>query len=210
MSSVTKRAEYWEILNCLHEHNINPVTREIYIGGWPSSCEDEEVGVDHQMACEVIRNITFLQNQSDEPILIHQCTIGGEWEYGMAIFNAIQNCPCYVTVLGYAHARSMSSIMIQGADKRVLMPDCLFMVHHGSMYISDTHKGAMTHAKQAEFDAKRMMEVYIQRGCKVGEREIERRLDSKQEWYLTPYEAVELGFADEVFDGDWDQLRVYE
>ena len=195
----TKRAEYWEIVNCLHEHNINPLTREIYLGGWPTTSEDEEVGVDHQMACEFIRNISFLEGQSDEPILVHQCTVGGEWSYGMAIYNAIHESNCYVTVRAYAHARSMSSIIIQAADLRQLMPDCYFMIHHGSIFIDDTCKGGKSYMELSDKDSIRMMEVYCER-AHMTPKQIEDKLDKKQEWYLPAYEAVELGFADEVYE----------
>ena len=202
-----KRNEFHEMLVLTHDYNINPVTREIYLGGWPRSYDDEEVGVDHQMATELIRNMTFLNGQSSDPIMIHQCTVGGEWEYGMAIYNAISSSPCHVVMIGYAHARSMSSIMIQAADHRVLMPDCMFMVHHGTITCIDTYTGAQSYMEQAKGDARRMMEVYIDRGCKMTEKQILDKLDKKQEWYMSAEEAVELGFADEVFDGDWARLR---
>lgn len=192
------RSEYWEILNCIHEHDINPLTREIYIGGWPTDYDDQEVGVDHQMACELIRNIKFLEAQSDEPILIHMCTNGGEVRYGMAIYDAIKQCPCHVTVRGYAHARSMSSIIIQAADVRQLTPNCVFMVHEGTMYIDDTVKGAQSYMEAAKLDDDKMMDIYLER-CKMTRKQIQDKMDRKQEWYLTAEEAVDLGFADEIY-----------
>lgn len=194
----TARTEYWEILNCLHEHNINPITREIYLGGFPPSYEDEEIGVDHQMACELIRNITFLESQSDDPILVHMCTVGGDDSYGMAIYNAIHECSCYVTIRAYAHARSMSSVILQAGDHRQLMPDCYFMIHHGTVFATDTYKGAKSYLKLCDDSARRMMQVYTSR-CDLTAKAIEAELDKKQEWYLTATEAVELGFADEVY-----------
>jgi len=36
------------------------------------------------------------------------------------------------------------------------------------------------------------------------------RMNKKEEVYLMAREAVELGFADEIFDGDWKRLLVHD
>jgi len=181
----------------LHEYGINPYSREIYLGGWEGNVE-EEPGVDYRMAMTFIRNITFMSEQSGDEIVIHQCTVGGEWEYGMAIYDAIKNCPCHVTMICYAHSRSMSSITLQAADERVLMPNCFFMIHHGMVYMTDTYKGAESWMEFSKGDTDMMMEIYAER-CSLTKKQILAKLDKKQEWYMRAEEAVELGFADKVF-----------
>lgn len=193
-----KRDEISEAIFNLHEYNINPHSREIYLGSWDGAV-DEEPGVDYRMALNFIRNITFLAGQSDDPITIHQCTVGGEWEYGMAIFDAIKNCQCYITTIAYAHARSMSSITLQAADERIMMPECIFMIHHGTIYMNDTYKGAESYMEYAKKDTARMMEIYTERG-KLTEKQILSKLDKKQEWYMSAEEAVKYGFADKVYN----------
>jgi len=192
----------------LHEYNVNYTTRDIYLGGIVNNCENEyEIGVGPEMALQFIRNITALQQASDEPILVHMCSVGGDWSYGMAMYDAIKNCPCYVTVLAYAHARSMSSLIPQAADLRVNMPNAFFMLHEGELGFDGTQKGAHSFVEQAKKDMEVMLDVYIAGGCVPKREEIRARMDKKQEWYLTAKEAVELGFMDEVFDGNWENLR---
>ena len=184
------------VIFSLHEYGINPRSREIYLGSWEGNVE-EEPGVDYRMALQFIRNITFLTQQTHDEIVIHQCSIGGEWEYGMAIYDAIRTCPCHVTMICYGHSRSMSSVTLQAADQRVLMPSCMFMVHHGTIYMSDTYKGAESYMQYAKRDTDTMMEIYTNR-CTLSSRQILAKLDKKQEWYMSAKEAVEHGFADEV------------
>jgi len=193
-----KQVDLATMLTVVHDYNINPVSRELYVGGWPANYDDEEVGVNHQMACEFIRNMSFLENQSDEPILIHMCTIGGEISYGLAIYDAIHECKCHVTVRAYAHARSMSSIIIQAADHRQMMPNCYFMIHEGTMTVIDTVKGVKSYMELSEKDEERMLEIYTEK-CSLSKQDIQTHMDRKQEWYLSAAEAVELGFADEVY-----------
>ena len=191
-----KCAELDNALFSLHEYGINPRSREIYLTGWEGPV-DEEPGVDYRMAMKFIRNLSFLNEQGEGNILVRQCSVGGEWEYGMAIHNAIAASPNHITMLCYGHSRSMSSITLQAADLRILMPDCTFMVHHGSIYMEDTHRGAVSYMEHANRDADRMVEIYAER-CNLTERQLKNRMDKRQEWYMTAEEAVEHGFADGI------------
>ena len=49
----------------------------------------------------------------------------------MAIYDAIQACKSYVTI-GYGQAESMSGIILQAADNRLMSPHSHFMAHFGS------------------------------------------------------------------------------
>ncbi len=58
-------------------------------------------------------------------------SVGGSWNDGMAIFDAIQLSKSYVTIISYGQAESMSSVILQAADKRVKisLPECIGMVY---------------------------------------------------------------------------------
>ena len=48
------------------------------------------------------------------------------------IDDAIKICNSYITMVSYGQAESMSSIILQAADKRIMMPNAHFMCHYGS------------------------------------------------------------------------------
>lgn len=194
----------------IHEYGISPRSREIYLHSqyWCNEY-DEEAFIDYMVATKFEKNINFLNEQSSDNILIHQHTVGGMWNDGIAIYDTIKASVSPVTVLAYAHARSMSSVTIQAADKRVLMPNTDFMVHHGWLSISDAETGALTEAKWAEKMEGVMLKIYADR-CKESKffgkkskREImayiKKKIMEKQHWYMTASEAVYYGFADGVF-----------
>ena len=79
----------WGTLDWLHEYGINVDRREIFLHGYVD-LTDEEPGVDYRMAQQFIKNIRCLELDSSKPILVHSITCGGEWTYGMAIFDAIR------------------------------------------------------------------------------------------------------------------------
>lgn len=139
-------------------------------------------------------------------------TIGGNWSDGMAIFNAIRLSKSPITILGYAQASSMSGIVFQAADKRVLMPDCELMIHHGSIGVEDTSLAVKSAVEQNEKSCKRMLQIFAERavnGKYFKDRKyyslkramtfIDQKIRQVGDWYLMPDEAVYYGFADGIF-----------
>lgn len=198
-----------ELISDLHTYNIIPDSRELYIHGVFN--DDAEPGVDYRMCSQFIKNINFLCHTSKtEPILIHSITCGGDWQYGMAMYDAIKSCPCPVTILAYAHARSMSSIILQAATYRVMMPNSVFMIHEGTMGVEDntTYKAFQTCAEEGRKATETMLDIYVEKvkqGEEWGEKSetwirkaLHQRMDSKQDWFLSAKEAVRYGFADAV------------
>ena len=120
-----------ELVQDVHVYGVNWDTREIYLHPHNNNTDGE---VDWNMAQQLIKNLTFLShlNKNKEPVLIHMITSGGEWEYGWAIYDAILQCQCPVSILAYGLATSISSLMFQAADYRVLMPSTEFHIHFGT------------------------------------------------------------------------------
>jgi ATP-dependent protease ClpP protease subunit len=184
-----------------------------------------EPGVEYQMATQFIKNLNILSGRNPKrPILIHMKTNGGIRQEGMAIYDAILACPNPVTILGYTFAVSMSSIILQAADKRALMPHCLFLFHEGALSLNGTMKEVWTNADWTKkVEIPEMLSIYAGRLKQKGKYRhlpIERikkilqgYMDKKEDVYLSAKEAVEWGFADEVFgaDGvyDWTALRKF-
>lgn len=195
-------------LTNLHERNINVSTREIWLHLPVDDENPSEADVDYRTAVQFEKNLRFLDKQSDRPILVHQHVIGGNWDDGMAIYDAIKACRSYITILAYAHARSMSSIFFQAADRRVLMPNAYVLLHYGWLGFVDRETPAIQYAKQAERDSQQMLRLYAQaaKGSKRFKRmsvdEIARFIDKKlkdlTDWRLSAEEAVAYGFADGV------------
>lgn len=210
----------------LHEYGIDYEHNELalfgnhnYIVGTGGE-ETGEPGVEFTMANRFIINLlTLMKKGSDVPILIHMKTCGGDWSEGMAIYDAINMCPNPVTILNYTHARSMSSLIFLAANKRVMMPHSTYMFHRGTMGATGTVTQYLTEAEELKKAHEQMMGIYInslkQRGSlkrksKAKIREwMEKLMDKKEEVYIGAKEAVSLGFAHEIFDGNWDKLKEF-
>ena len=80
-----------ELIYDIHNHSISTPTREIYLHGWEETIEDEEIGMEYRMASRFEKNINLLNSMANSNILIHQHSIGGEWNDGISIFNNAEN-----------------------------------------------------------------------------------------------------------------------
>jgi len=157
-------------------------------------------------------------------ILIHQHTVGGNWNDGIAIYDSLLMSKCETVVLCYAQASSMSSITIQAATARVLMPNTEFMVHYGfygTEGIPSQVRSSVERYKKIDIE---MLKMYARRCIngeffqkkKMTEKEvikfIENKIQKHTDWFMDANEAVYYGFADLIMGQDGldsiDKLRV--
>ena len=191
----------------IHTFDLDTANRIIYLYG-SDPIEGEEPGVDYRMSTKFIKNLNILQLASQDPIFIHMNTVGGEWSYGMAIYDAIMNIKCHVTIVAYAWARSMSSIILQAADKRVMMPNADFMIHFGTSYESGHYLAVKSSVEFGIKSEKMMLKIYADK-CVNGNYFKNRnmsyqevydfildKMEKKSDWWITSAEAVDYGFAD--------------
>jgi len=210
----------------VHEYGLDVKVNHIYLAGESDyitgmGAEDTaEPGVEFSMATKFIKNLNILMRSNKDPILIHMQTCGGDWHSGIAIYDAIKACPNEVAILNYTHARSMSSIIFCAAERRIMMPHSIFMIHQGAVGFEGTYKQFQTAAAQDSVYNDQMLKIYVDRLKQAGsmknwarkriETFLTEQIDKKEEVYFSAEEAVRLGFADAVFgaDGiyDWNSL----
>lgn len=192
----------------IHQRDVNFHTREVYLNRW---VDDEEDGIDHKVANRFIKNIHLLERMGRGKIVVHMCIGGGSWEYGMAMYDAIKLAKSPVTILTYSDATSMSGILLQAADRRIMMPHSSFMLHYGSIGFDDVPSHAASEIiRYNERSCKIMLDLFVERAMegeyfkenKMGIRKVREFIDSnmkkKGDWYLSAHETVRFGFADGV------------
>jgi len=210
---VKKIKDVHDVTFDLHEYNINIQTREIFLHPYyhvDGAAEGDQDELDFREAVTFVKNLSLLNANGKDSILIHQESAGGSWNHGMAIFDAIKSSPSFVTMLAYAHARSMSSLTLQAADLRILMPNCDFVIHYGFWAVEDRVKAALTQADYEKKIIKNMLDIYVSR-CDKGkyfkERDmsksavlnfIKRKILDKGDWIMSAAEAINYGFADGI------------
>ena len=157
-----------------------------------------------------IKNIRALERKSKDPITIHMNSIGGEWADGMAIYDAICMSKCHVTIIVYGQAESMSSIIFQAADERMITENSYFMIHYGSTDATGDYLNVQNFAKYEQAICDKMIDIYAN-VCVNGKffkekynnntssvkKYLQRKL-KHGDWYMTAGETVDYGLADKV------------
>lgn len=207
-----------DVVNDIHLHGIDIKNREIFLHNFNAG--EDNPGVDYRMAHNFIKNIRILENLSKEPILIHLHSIGGSWNDGIAIFDAIKSCNCYITILVHGQAESMSSVILQAADYRVMMPNSYFMCHYGSTEVVGNHLDVHNYMNHEKSISEKMFEIYAEK-CIAGDffknkfkqptiEKIKTFLKNKfknGDWYLSSTDAIDYGFADSILTTEIKKLK---
>tara|TARA_R110000751_G_scaffold71196_3_gene143974 strand:- start:925 stop:1557 length:633 start_codon:yes stop_codon:yes gene_type:complete len=195
-------------LSEVHDYGIDIENRELYLQNREDGAENH--GVDHRMSQQFLRNLHLLESISEEPVKIFMQSIGGCWYAGMGIYDAIKVSKCKINIVAYNQVESMSSVILQAAHKRVLMPNCWFMCHYGSSENNGDYLSSQNWAKVDRVNCDTMVDIYANR-CVKGPYFKERDYSLSQvksyikrkmkegDWYITPEDAVNYGFADNIY-----------
>jgi ATP-dependent protease ClpP protease subunit len=196
-------------INDIHNFNVDIKNREVYL----HSCldGDEEGGVDYRSAVVFEKNIRYFNTLSQDPILVHMHLPGGDWQDCLGIYDTIRFSKSKIIILAYAKVESSSSVILQAAPLRILMPNTNVMIHYGSFSMDAEHsKAAAAGIQWNEQECDKMIDIFTDR-CMESEmskqknwkkmmarKHIVSQLANKCDWILKADEAVEYGFADGV------------
>lgn len=196
-----------ESLESIRINSVNVKKRIIYVH---SEMDSDESGVDFRMAVNFIKSLDYLNDINNEPITVKMFSYGGCWNYGMAMYDGIASSPSPINFISYAHARSMSSIVPQSADTRLIHKHCDFMIHYGTYSDSGDFRQVSNGVKFSDKQNDVMLDIYTSR-CVNGQYFQERNMDYKQtrrfiknkidkltDWWMTAEESVYYGFMDAV------------
>ena len=187
-----------DILKEIHEYGVDLDNDVVYLDG----VGDEDDGeVTAQAARKFVKNLRTLVGAGAERVTVVINSPGGSIQHGMAIYDAIRLSPVPVTGLVYGEASSMASVILQACTKRVAAPHACIMYHAGT---HDTFETPFHEAPSA-FGYERLLGKQIDdimwRAALARQPDLDRRTFEVQTMrgiYLTPRQAVEYGFLDEV------------
>lgn len=196
-------------LSNIHIYNIDVKNREVFLHSHTSDSE-EEPGVDYRSATTFQKNLRYLNIISIEPILVHMHLPGGVWTDCLGIYDAMRFSKSKIIMLAYGSVESASSVIFQGADTRILMPNTNILIHYGSISVDNDHKAAVSSIEWSEKESQKMIDIFTDKCINspiaktknwkrsVARKHIVSQLANKCDWILTAQEAVEYNFADGV------------
>tara|TARA_R110002020_G_scaffold89089_3_gene218037 strand:- start:2905 stop:4368 length:1464 start_codon:yes stop_codon:yes gene_type:complete len=136
-----------------------------------------------------------IENKISAPLTIKINSVGGDVFEGFALYNAIKMHEGPTTAIVEGLAASAASLFAMAADVVVMRPASMMMVHNPHTVAAGESKDLRQSADVLD----KVRDIMVQRyKTKTGQQEdsLIEMLDA--ETWLTPEEAVELGFADKV------------
>ena len=197
-----------------HDNDIIVSTREIFLHGQFENEEDS--GLDCRTANSFLKNLKILESINSDPIVIHQHSVGGEWESGMMIYDAIRQSPSAFIFICHGMAASMGSVVPQAVYKtgiRLTMPNCYWLIHEGEQEMSGTVKQFQSYYEFSRLSKTQMYDIYSEVCQDTGvyfhdmsktktKNFLKRKLESKVDWWLTAKEALYYGFVDGILGSE--------
>jgi len=192
----------------LHNYNIDIKNREIFLHSFIDS--EDESGVDYRSAIVFEKNIRYLNSMSIEPILVHMHLPGGVWGDCMGIYDTIKLSKSKIIIVAYGSVESASSVILQAADLRILLPNTNVLIHYGSISVDNEHKAALSWVQWSEKESQKMIDIFTDqyilsdlaksKNLKrlIAKKHIQSQLANKCDWILTAQEAIDYNFADGV------------
>lgn len=130
-----------------------------------------------------------------EPVKIYINTFGGSVYDGLALYDFIRNMQSVVHTYGFGKIMSMGAFLLLAGDKRFISQRSTIMIHE----ISDNLEGPLDSINVGFKESKRLQNILLKIFTS------RTNIDKETYWkkikadkYLTPDEALNLGFVDYI------------
>lgn len=184
-------------------YGLDISNRIVYIGSANEDISDSN-GVNGKLAENAIKSLTILENQNKSPIKIILNGYGGDYYYGMAIYDYLKSCESEIRITVCGPAMSAHSLILQAGDVRSLTKHSKLMIHYGSFGMDDHTKNFKNWSKEAEQCCVELERIYMN---KIQEKipnfklhKLKKMLDFDS--ILSAEETVSIGLADEIVNNE--------
>jgi ATP-dependent Clp protease protease subunit len=160
----------------------------------------------------VVSQLLFLESENpDKDITLYINSPGGAVTAGLAIYDTMQYIKPDIATVVLGQACSMGSFLAQAGapGKRFVLPESRTMIHRvssgtrgtsGSVHVQELQfEDAIRSMEESKKVNKRLTELYVRHNT-AGKTYEEMFETMKFDTFLTAYEAVEYGLADQVID----------
>lgn len=156
--------------------------------------------IDEQAACQFVKQLMALNEESTEPIHVFVNSGGGELNSGMLMYDAIQSSGAPIRLYCMGKAYSMAAILFaSGQHGRYMLPHSKLMLHEPLIpYGVGGKSSSIQTISDSLLRVKRELEELLSKHTGKSVKEISRI--TKTDCFFTADEAVAFGLADGVKD----------
>lgn len=141
----------------------------------------------------------------DHQVVVHINSNGGELKEGLGIYNILKERD-RVTTICEGFAASAASVIFCAGKTRIMQPASLLFIHQAWITTSGNSDELNKVAEDLRIITNAAKAAYKECGINIDDGELEQLL--KNETWITPENALEMGFATEIVDTDEeDEIR---
>lgn len=161
--------------------------------------------IDEKISADFVKFMDFVEEINKfAPITIKIMSDGGDWHNALAIYDRLVATPCPTTVIGMGLVGSSATAVFQAGEKRLIYPNCVFLIHDGQEVFNGEVKAFETHALQAKKDRERLYKIYASRtGRPIDFWEGACSSDA----FFDSQEILDVGLADGILGANGDIRR---
>ncbi len=131
----------------------------------------------------------------DYEVVVHVNSNGGELKEGLGIYNTLKSRD-KVTTICEGFAASAGSLIFCAGQRRIMQPASLLFIHQASMCAEGNSDDFAKMAEDLKIVTDAAVAAYREAGVSVSDADLYSML--KAETWITPEEAVSMGFATEI------------
>ncbi len=133
-----------------------------------------------------------------DAINVYINSYGGEVAEGLAIYNQLRRHKAKVKTYCDGFACSAASVVFMAGDERIMSNASLLMIHNAWMYTAGDPNQLRKDAEDLEKITEASINAYMSR-VNITEEKLKEMMDA--ETWITPVDALEMGFATSIVDG---------
>lgn len=138
-------------------------------------------------------NLSQEINELDVDVIdVHINSYGGEVAEGLAIYNRLRQNKAMVRTYCDGFACSIASIIFMAGDQRIMMDSSLLMIHYPWTWVSGNAEDMRKEAEDLDKIGNASITAYMNR-VNINEDELREMMEN--ETWISPQEALDMGFA---------------
>lgn len=195
-------------ISSIMDYSLDISSRTIYLN---SEEQDNDIyDVNINILSRFVKCMDILNSLSTNKITIKSTNSGGDFDYGLAMYDCIKQSKSKVDYIIYGLACSMGAVIPQAASNRIMFKNASMMVHHGQYSIANNVKAANSEIVYYNGRNSVMPEILASR-CVNGEffknkkytvqdtkKYIVEKLSKVEDWWMSSSDALYYGFVDKV------------
>ena len=139
----------------------------------------------------------------DAAITVHINSNGGDLKEGLGIYNVLKGRD--VTTICEGFAASSASVIFCAGKNRIMNAASLLFIHNASTWAAGTAEDFEKAADDLKIITNAAKAAYREAGVNVSDKELDRMMD--EETWLTPQDAIDMGFATAILEADDDGIK---